>query len=287
MRRGALLALVLAAACTARGDRKLPGATFSASPAATPHFARVRAPQIACGDDVALDGHAAPDIRYAYAYDDRARLVHAEGTYSAGGADDTVDYRYDHLDHLTHSLETRGWGESRYETTADYDTLGDLVDYTSDETAVAYHDTWHYTFSAFTDAGQPTVEIVGELAQPTVRYQLAYDAANRIAFVAQDGGGTTTYTYDDDARTTTIDMGNGAVHGVIGFDDENRELSETWGGTDPTAIATESVYDYDGDRLVGLTYRAGTTGAPKEPVTAEVDVLRYDCTQTALRPRPQ
>ncbi len=86
------------------------------------------------------------------------------------------------------------------------------------------------------DAGQPTVRgAVGARGQPDARYQLAYDADNRLAVVVMQGGATTTYTYDDDARTTTIDTGNGAFHGVIEFDEQNRELSEVWGGTDPSA----------------------------------------------------
>jgi YD repeat-containing protein len=262
----AALALALAVtACRTPAHRDLPGASIA------PHLAsRPVAP--ACGDDVAMNGDAAPDIRYGYSYDALGRLVQAIGAYAAG-APDAVAYHWDHLDHMTHYLQTRGWGDARVEIVAEYDTLGELVDYTFDESAPGYSESWRRTYSTFTATGQPTRQVLAQDGQ-TFGFQLDYDDHDRIARVVQDGGGaTTTYTYDDHgARTITIDTGNGAFHGVLEYDDQDHELSEVWGGSDPNATASETRYDWDGDRLLAVTYRYGTP-----LVLVETDTLRYDC----------
>lgn len=267
--RAAVLAVLVA--CGAPPPHKLP------APPLTPHLATRQAPN-ACGDDVAVNASGVPAIRYSYAYDAAGRLSRATGAYGAGGTDDTIDYTYDNLDHLARVLETRGWGDARVETAAAYDTLGDLVDYTWDETAPDHHDSLRYVYSSFTDAGQPTRETISQLGQPDVGYALDYDASNRIAHVVQDGGPTTTYTYDDEqTRTITVDTGNGGFHGVLVYDDQDHEQSESWDGTDPSAIAREDRYDWTGRRLLGVTYRSGSPAAPHALAIVEIDTLRYDC----------
>lgn len=271
-----LAALACAAGCNGTASPRLPGASI------TPHLAARVAPA-ACGLDVAMFGSTTPSIRYRYTYDARGELVHATGSY-ATGPDDVVDYDWDHLGHLTHMLETRAWGDVRSETTAEYDTLGDLIDYTWSEAASDGSDQERYAYAALTDAGLPAREVVSQPGQPDVGYTLDYDASERIAHAVQDGGPTTTYTYDDRAtRTTTIDTGDGAFHGVIVYDDDDHELSETWGGSDPAAIASDDRYDWSGDRLLSVTHRSGTSDAPRDLQLVEVDTLRYDCAAARTR----
>jgi YD repeat-containing protein len=253
--------LVLLAACGSPADHKLPGASMMPQPA------QHAATKPACEDDVTLAGHTTPDVRYAYTYDELGRLAHVTGTYAAGGTDEQLDYAYDNLGHLTHLLDVIGT-QTVQEVTGEYDTLGDLVDYTY----VVGMQTQHFAMSGFTDAGQPTRQVDSMTGQPDVGYQLDYDRDNRLALAVQDGGPTTTYTYDDDGRTLAIDTGSGAFHGDIVYDDRDRELSETWGGSDPNAASTQTEYVYAGDRLVSATYRQG-----KPLATVEVDTLRYDC----------
>ncbi len=50
-----------------------------------PQQTHLRPPPSRASDDVALDGDAATDVRYAYSYDAIGRLVHATGAYAAGG----------------------------------------------------------------------------------------------------------------------------------------------------------------------------------------------------------
>ncbi len=280
MRRALLVAV---AACGTPADHKLPGASI------TPHLEAV-VTSAACGDDVSYDGDSATDISYTYDYDTLGRLVHATGVYAAG-PDDSIDYSYDYLDHATHTIETRAWGNMRIEVSSDYDTLGDLIEYTW--AGGGYNDNYHYVFSAFNDAGAPTRELISQFGQPPVSDQLDYDPSGRIMVIVQNDGSTTTYTYDDsDTRTITIDTDNGAFHGVIVYDDQDHELSESWDGTDPGLIAEDSRYEWSGNRLLTETYRSGSTGAPHQLTTFELDTLRYDCpsarrTTRLPHPRPR
>jgi YD repeat-containing protein len=267
-------AFVLAiAACGSQTSPNLPGGSI------TPHLDGNPA-NAACGDDVAYDGDPTPDVRYRYAYDALGRLSHETGTYAAG-SDDSIDYTWDHLDHMTHMLQTRGWYDTRYEIVEDYDVLGDLVDYTWHETATGYDEEMAYVYSQFDGNGNPTREVASQTGEPDIGYSLDYDSLGRVAHVVQDGGSTTTYTYDDAAtRTVTIDTGDGAFHGVIVYDDQNREQSEAWGGTDPTAIATTTQYDWSGGQLLGATFQQGSDNSPASLATIEVDTLVYGCANT-------
>ena len=256
--------------CTSPSEHKLPSASI------TPHL-DARPMDAACGDDITLYGAATPDLSYGYDYDSAGRMVHATGVYASGGSNDDVTYTYDNLDRMTHMLETRGWGDSRYEITADYDTLGQLVDYVWDASGASYTDHWTYAYSGFNSWGEPTHETLTQQGQPAIDYTLDFDADGRIVDAIQTGGPTTTYVYDDTALTLTIDTSAGAFHGVIAYDDQNRELSETWGGSDPSAIASEEAYDWDGDRLLAATYRSSQTNDASQMQLVETDTLRYGC----------
>jgi hypothetical protein len=262
--------VALLVACNAPPAHKLPGAT----PA---HFVIRMAPPLACGDLVALDGDTSPDLTYAYSYDRFGDLVHATGVFAAGGPPDLVDQTYDNLGHTTHALETREASGARIEQTFDYDTLGELVDYTFDQQWPGDHQQQAYVFSDFIAAG-PTHETLTQLGGPAIHYTLAYDASNRLADIQGDDGSTTTYTYDDEAtHAVTMDSNHGAYVEQLVYDDREQLLSDSYDGDAPTQIAGGTTYTWDGDRLLGATMRSGSSAAPKQLATIEVDTLRYDC----------
>lgn len=265
-----VLALVAVAACSAPAARPIPGASI------TPHLDDHRAPP-ACGEDVTFAGDRTPDIHYRYTYDDLGRLSHVVGTFTYEPGQDTIDYAWDNLGHLTHSLQSDPPDGEQVEITSNYDTLGDLVDYTYDEIEPQLRDTIHYQYASLSDTGQPTHETIAETGQPDLHYTLVYDARDRIALTMQDGGPTTLYSYDDDARTTTIDTNQGQFHGLVVYDDRNRELSETWGGSDPAALASQTTYDFDGDRLVTISYESGDSTSPHDLRPIETETVLYDC----------
>lgn len=257
------LVLVCLAACSTPEPPRLPSAAIA------PQL-QSRTPAAACGTDIALDDSGAIAVRYRYTYDDVGRLARARGTWADHRSDDVVEYTWDNLDHLMHLVQK---GSSQVEIVAHYDTLGDLLEYTRTTTAPNYRDVERYVYSSFTEAGQPTREVV--TAQNTdTAYALEYDAANRIARVTPDGGGEpTVYTYDDAARTLAIQ--SGTYRGLIVYDEHNHELSEAWDG--PDAIASEQQMTWDGDRLLTATMRSGSNDAPHELRTVEIDTYRYDC----------
>ena len=86
----------------------------------------------------------------------------------------------------------------------------------------------------------------------------------------RDGVSVTTYSYDDDTRTLVVDTDDGAYHGEIDYDDDARELSETWGGSAAGADHSRTTYRYAGAQLLAVSYEVG---APLAVV--EVDTLRY------------
>jgi len=256
--------------CTSPAEHKLPSASITPKLDSRPANA-------ACGDDITLNGDTAPDLRYAYDFDGDGNLTHATGVYTAGGANDSIDYTYDNLDRMTHMLESRGWGDTRFEITADYDTLGELVDYIYDESGTNFHDNWTYGYSQFNAQGEPAREVITQPGQPDIGYTLNYDPDGRLSGWSQDNGPSTTYTYDDAAGTITMDTNNGQWTGVIAYDSDFRELSETYGGSDPSAIATDYAYNWDSDRLLSATYRQSPNNDPAQLTTVEVDTLQYNC----------
>ena len=81
---------LFAAACGTNDDStdRLPSASL------TPHTRSLTA-AVACGDDIALYGAATPDLRYTFTYNSDGYMTHADGVYTAGGANDTIDYSFD------------------------------------------------------------------------------------------------------------------------------------------------------------------------------------------------
>ncbi len=259
-----LVLVVALGACAPPAIKRVPGAST------TPRLALARSTR-ACGIDIAYDTDSIA-ARYRYTYDAIGRLAHATGTFTAGGATDEIVYTYDHLDHLTHMLEREG-AITSVEQTESYDTLGDLIDYTLTEP----NGTTRYTYSDLTATGQPKAEAISPGVGLATDYLLSYDATDRLVTATLVGGATTTYTYDDATkRSLTVDTNNGGFHGVYLYDDQNRELSETWGGSDPQATSSATSYAYVADQLSTITYQQGATTS--DPLaTVETDTLRYTC----------
>lgn len=245
--------LIVLAACGSPPEHKLPSASLS------PHL-RARPPAQACGTDVQFNGVT---LRYRYTFDDFGRLSGATGRYDgASEIAETIAYDFDNLDHMVHMLHVGHLDGGRAEIVAQYDTLGDLLEYTwtvPDESR-------RFVYAQFTEAGLPTREEI-EVNGGRFAFRLAYDANGRIVASTPEGEGPTTiYTYDDAARTITID--SGAAHGLITYDAENRQLSEVWTG----AQSSEDVYAWDGDRLLTITRRVGQ---PLQTIATET--YRYAC----------
>ena len=254
--------------CTSSAPDKLPGV------ARTPHLENAPA-SVACGDDVAFYGNPSPDIRYGYTFDGQGRLSHASGAYAAGGADQSIDYAWNGWN-MTHMLSTHGWNDATQWINATYDG-DDLTTYTWDYSTADYHDNWTYAYTDFIGPWQPTRETITQQGGDNFGYTLAYDGDGRLVTATPDGGNAINYTYDDAARVITIDSGGGAYHGTVTYDDQFREINETWGGSDPHAWASEDLYTYSGDRLDTIVYSSGTEDAPQTLTLVETDTLRYNC----------
>lgn len=265
------LLLVALVACGSPSQRDLPGASI------TPHL-RGRPVTPACGYDVTYPGSDFAVVRYRFRYNAEGRLLHSQGSYRDGGPDDTVDYQYDNLGHRTHVLDNRGKLATKTEITENYNTLGDLIDYTWEMTSATDHYLEHYLYTDFTPSGQPTHEIVSSLGVPDVHYRLDYDAMGRIVQEVADNGTTTTYTYGDaDSRTVTIDTDRGRFVEVITYDDRGRELSDTNDGSDPSVIANALIYAWDSNRMISANLQSGSTDAPHELVSYELETYLYNC----------
>ncbi len=261
---------LLAAACgtSSPGDGHLP------SVAITPHT-NTQASDVACGDDVTLGASTTPDLRYAFTYDSGGRLINERGVYTAGGPDATIDYSWDSADRFVHLLETHGWGDAATEITETYD--GDqLASYAYVVTSADYNANWLYTYSNYVGPWQPLREVV-TTSDGAFSYALAYDSLGRLITLTPDSGPATTISYDDTARTITQDTGNGAWTDVTTYRADWTELSEVWGGSDPSAIAGSTTYVWNGDAVVSEIYRSGSESAPTQLETIETDTMRYDC----------
>lgn len=260
---------LLAVGCTSSEDRKLPSATF------TPHLDNAQS-SVACGDDVAFYGATTPDLRFTFTYGAAGELTHAEGVYTAGGANNTIDYTYNASGLFTHMVEAHAWGDSSAEITATYDATDNLLNYRYDTSGAKWSDSWEYAMSQFVGPNQPTREVISEGGQ-SWGYQLVYDATNRLVQVVPDSGPTTTYSYDDVARRIDTNTDNGAWTYSIFYDEDFRETSANWGGSDPSAIWGDETYAWNSDRLDSMTYRSGTYDAPTQVSTIEVDTMQYSC----------
>ena len=257
------LALLLVA-CNAPPPAVLPGASI------TPHFVE-RTASPACGLDVMWSGSTTPDVRFLFLYDEHGRMAHASGVYAAGYGSEEADYTWDNLDHMMRLVQTH-YDHSQTEIVANYNTLGDLIEYTWN--SPREHE--RYLYSHFSETGRPLQQLVDSGGTAT-RVELEYDAQSRITRATPERGPATLYSYDDETRTTTIDSGGGLSHGVVVYDERNRPLSETWDGSAPSIVATQQRYTYEADLLLTMEYRAGTHEAPHELHSLELDTYRYDC----------
>jgi hypothetical protein len=249
-------ALILLAACSTAPRAKLPGAEIA------PQL-EARTPSEVCATDIAFTESGRVDLRYRYSYDDLGRIAFAKGTYTTGVTAETLEYDWDNLDHMVHLVEAAG--KQRYEVIAQYNTLGDLLDYTAGGE--------HHVYSELSETGLPTRETINGFA-----YRIEYDATNRVTrYAPEDGSAPTIYTYDDEARTVTVDTDNGAYRGLVTYDEANHELSEHWDGTAEGVIARDLGYAWDGDRLQAITMRMGTDAAPHALVFAHRETYSYRC----------
>jgi len=258
MRRAVML--VALAACQDHTVIQLPGAALA------PHL-RSTTPAAACGTDIAFSEDGPIELRYRYLYDAFGRLSFARGAYVGYQFEDTIEYRWDNLDRVVRQRQVSGWDGDTVEVEALYSTLGDLVEYT-------YQGERH-SYTAHDAKGLPAREIV-DVGRSSIAFDLSYDAHGRLV-LSTSTVQTTVYTYDDDARTITIDTDRGALLGVVEFDDANRDLVERWTGTDPSVIDSEATFAWNGDRLETLTYRSGSEAAPRELRVIQVETYRYDC----------
>jgi len=240
----------------------------------TPHT-NTQAADVACGDDVTLGEGTTPDLRYSFSYDSGGRMTHAQGVYAAGGADDSIDYTWDSADRFTHLVEAHGWGDSSTEVTETYDG-DDLASYAYAVTSADYNASWLYAYSSYAGPWQPLREVV-TTQDGAFGDTLAYDSLGRLISSTPDNGPATTITYDDAARTVTQDTGHGGWTDVTTYRADWAELSEVWGGSDPSAIAGSYTYVWDGDSLVSEVYRTGSEAAPTTVETIETDTMRYAC----------
>ena len=216
-------------------------------------------PATVCGTDVSFGGPIA--LRYRYLHDAFGRLAFARGTYTDSPYEDTIEYRWDNLDQIAGVTQRSTWNGSVVELEALYSSLGDLVEYSWRGDRVERHRYEH------DERGLPNREII-EVGKLAAAFELHYDAANRIVLATGDDS-TTIYTYDDDARTITIDTDDGAFVGVIEYDGEDHQLAERWSGRAPTAEHTEQVFTWTGDRLDRMTYRSGDD--------VQIETYLYDC----------
>jgi len=158
-----------------------------------------------------------------------------------------------------------------------YRNGANLATYAWTTQSADYTDGWTYAYSDYQGPWQPARETVTETGGTPFGYALAYDSYGRLTTVTPDSGDPTTYTYDDAALTITADTGNGAWTEVLTYDSAGRELADAWGGSDPSAIAGDYTFAWDGDNVVAETYRSATADSPTTLQTIEVDTLRYDC----------
>ena len=259
---------ILVAGCTSPDEPKLPSATF------TPHL-EAHTASIACGEDIAYYGNPNPDLRYDFVYDAGQHITQANGLWLDYGETESTTYTWSG-DNLTNMLWTTSWDSSQAEITASYDATNNLLDYTWAVATPDYSDEWTYAFSNFAAPNQPLREVISQGGQPVVTYDLVY-ADDRLVSAIPDSGPSTTWTYDDVARTITVDTGNGAFVGVMTYAADYRPLSSSWTGTDPSMIDGDEVYAWNGSQLNTITYRSGTEAAPHQLELVEVDTMRYNC----------
>ena len=262
------LALVTAACSADSPEPKLPSATFA------PHL-EAQATSVACGQEIAFYGNATPDLRYAFVYDAAGRMTQANGVWLADGETETSSYTYSG-DKLASISSTSSYG-AQASLLVTYDASDNLVGYDWSASAPGYQDAWTYVFSNFIAPHQPAREVITQAGQPALGYDLVYDVHGRLIEAIPDSGPSTTWTYDDQALTITVDTGNGAVVGVMTFAADGRPLTTAWTGTDPDMIDGDETWSWTGDQLDSITYRSGSPQAPQQLEVVQVDTMLYNC----------
>ncbi len=252
--------LLALAACDGSPVHELPGVALAPK-------LRSTLPAAACGTEIAFAENGPIEMRYRYLYDAFGRLSFARGELLQSRYEDTIEYRWDNLDQMSSIVQHSSWDRRVVEIEALYSTLGDLDEYTYRRNGEVERHTYGDR-DARGLPGRETIALGGKAGVPVATFALHYDASGRLVLATADGT-TTVYSYDDDARTITIDTDDGAVLGVIELDDSNRELSERWTGTDPSAIDSEQIFTWSGDRLERMTYR--------EEDSLQIETYLYDC----------
>jgi YD repeat-containing protein len=257
----AAFALLVVGCTSSSPDHKLPSATF------TPHLS-AHDTAVVCGDDVTIGSDTSPDLRYAFTYDPNGLLTHAEGVFSAGGANNTVDYSYDGSGNFTHMLSQHDWGDATQEIGASYDGSNNLIDYTWQYSSTDYNDQWDYAYSGFVGA-DPARLVLTELGQPVDGYTFGYDGSGRLVSGTADSGGTMAWAYDDQAGTISYSDSSGTTD-VYSYDDQGRPLSDAWATTGQNAASGGSAWAWNGDQLASYSYSYNNQ-------LEETDAYRYNC----------
>jgi YD repeat-containing protein len=158
-----------------------------------------------------------------------------------------------------------------------YDAANNLTDYTYEYTSEDYAGAWTYAFSNFVGAGQPARETITASTGESYGYDLLYDSYDRLIAAVPDDGEATTWTYDDIARTITMDYGNGQYVGVTTYDAQNHQLSEAYTGSHPDVVDSDETWVWDGDNLDTVTSRSGSEAAPHTLEVISTATMRYAC----------
>ena len=263
------LAILVTACSEAPQEPKLPSATF------TPHL-ESQAASVACGQDIAFYGNPSADLRYGFVYDNAGRMTQANGVWLADGSTENTVFTWSG-NNLTNMLATSSYDGSQSAITASYAADDSLLSYTWALTAPGYQDSWTYAFSDFIAPHQPARETISQAGGPSLGYDLAYDVHGRLVEAVPDSGPSTTWTYDDQALTITVDTDNGAIVGVLTYGTDYRPLTSSWTGTDPQMIDGDETWAWSGDQLDTITYRSGSETAPHQLEVVQVDTMLYNC----------
>jgi hypothetical protein len=270
-----LLAVVALVGCThSADDGLLPGESIGDAPA-------TRVGDQPCGNAYDSNGDGTIDVFWTYNLDERGRDVHDVGRVVAGGPDMTMDSTWDYLDHLTYFVEVDA-PDSRYSYTALYDTIGNNVE-------ITYNDTFgtdppyvdHTVNSDFDDLGHPAQSVQTVTGSPLVHTTYLYDAAGRLVESHADNNddgsidGVTTVIYDEVARavtsTTTNTDGSSRLR-VRTYDADYflRSLHIERVAVDGTRDVSDYLVEHEGNRVTSDRYVNNGT-------VLFVDTYRYDC----------
>jgi len=270
-----LLAVAALVGCThSAGDGLLPGESIGDAPA-------TRVGDQPCSNAYDINGDGTVDVFWTYNLDERGRDVHDVGRVVAGGPNMTMDSTWDYLDHLTYFVEVDA-PDSRYSYTALYDTIGNNVE-------ITYNDTFgtdppyvdHTVNSDFDDLGHPAQSVQTVTGSPLVHTTYLYDAAGRLVESHADNNddgsidGVTTVIYDEVARAVTSSTTNtdGSSRLRVRTYDADYFLKSIHlerVGTDGTRDVTDYLIEHQGNRVTSDRY-------VNNGMVLFVDTYRYDC----------